>query len=111
MQANCVYEDRYLLGTAIARPCIARRQVEIAKAEGAKYVSHGATGKGNDQIRFELSCYALYPEVEVIAPWRDPAFYKRFKGRVDLLDYAKANGIPGMPAHSAVISSPMMQSL
>uniref|UniRef100_A0A7N8X0C0 Argininosuccinate synthase n=1 Tax=Mastacembelus armatus TaxID=205130 RepID=A0A7N8X0C0_9TELE len=64
-QANAVYEDRYLLGTAIARPCIARRQVEIARKEGAQFVSHGATGKGNDQIRFELTCYALYPEVKV----------------------------------------------
>uniref|UniRef100_A0A8C3G0K1 Argininosuccinate synthase n=1 Tax=Cyclopterus lumpus TaxID=8103 RepID=A0A8C3G0K1_CYCLU len=67
VQANAVYEDRYLLGTAIARPCIARSQVEIARREGAQFVSHGATGKGNDQIRFELTCYALYPEVE--APW------------------------------------------
>uniref|UniRef100_A0A8C6SR88 Argininosuccinate synthase n=1 Tax=Neogobius melanostomus TaxID=47308 RepID=A0A8C6SR88_9GOBI len=65
VQANAVYEDRYLLGTSIARPCIARRQVEIARKEGAEYISHGATGKGNDQIRFELSCYALYPEVKV----------------------------------------------
>uniref|UniRef100_A0A4W6CWV5 Argininosuccinate synthase n=1 Tax=Lates calcarifer TaxID=8187 RepID=A0A4W6CWV5_LATCA len=67
VQANAVYEDRYLLGTAVARPCIARRQVEIARSEGAQFVSHGATGKGNDQIRFELTCYALYPEVK--APW------------------------------------------
>uniref|UniRef100_A0A671NQK4 Argininosuccinate synthase n=1 Tax=Sinocyclocheilus anshuiensis TaxID=1608454 RepID=A0A671NQK4_9TELE len=66
LQANAVYEDRYLLGTSIARPCIARRQVQIARSEGAQYVSHGATGKGNDQIRFELTCYALYPHV---APW------------------------------------------
>uniref|UniRef100_A0A668VCF8 Argininosuccinate synthase n=1 Tax=Oreochromis aureus TaxID=47969 RepID=A0A668VCF8_OREAU len=65
VQANAVYEDRYLLGTAVARPCIARRQVEIARREGAQFVSHGATGKGNDQIRFELTCYALYPEVKV----------------------------------------------
>uniref|UniRef100_A0AAQ4P9B2 Argininosuccinate synthase n=1 Tax=Gasterosteus aculeatus aculeatus TaxID=481459 RepID=A0AAQ4P9B2_GASAC len=67
VQANAVYEDRYLLGTAVARPCIGRRQVEIARKEGAQFVSHGATGKGNDQIRFELTCYALYPEVK--APW------------------------------------------
>uniref|UniRef100_A0A8C6PHA8 Argininosuccinate synthase n=1 Tax=Nothobranchius furzeri TaxID=105023 RepID=A0A8C6PHA8_NOTFU len=65
VQANAVYEDRYLMGTAIARPCIARRQVEIARMESAQFVSHGATGKGNDQIRFELTCYALYPEVKV----------------------------------------------
>uniref|UniRef100_A0AAQ5ZLE5 Argininosuccinate synthase n=1 Tax=Amphiprion ocellaris TaxID=80972 RepID=A0AAQ5ZLE5_AMPOC len=65
VQANAVYEDRYPLGTAVARPCIAHRQVEIARREGAQFVSHGATGKGNDQIRFELTCYALYPEVKV----------------------------------------------
>ncbi|KAE8284992.1 Argininosuccinate synthase [Larimichthys crocea] len=64
VQANAIYEDRYLLGTSVARPCIARRQVEIARKEGANFVSHGATGKGNDQIRFELTCYALYPEVK-----------------------------------------------
>uniref|UniRef100_A0A3Q2G000 Argininosuccinate synthase n=1 Tax=Cyprinodon variegatus TaxID=28743 RepID=A0A3Q2G000_CYPVA len=94
VQANAVYEDRYLLGTAIARPCIARRQVEIARKEGAQFVSHGATGKGNDQIRFELSCYALYPEVKIIAPWRIPEFYNRFKGRTDLMEYAQKHGIP-----------------
>uniref|UniRef100_A0AAX7UXB8 Argininosuccinate synthase n=1 Tax=Astatotilapia calliptera TaxID=8154 RepID=A0AAX7UXB8_ASTCA len=87
VQANAVYEDRYLLGTAVARPCIARRQVEIARREGAQYVSHGATGKGNDQIRFELTCYALYPEVKIIAPWRIPEFYNRFRGRTDLMEY------------------------
>ncbi|KAM8933607.1 argininosuccinate synthase [Pelodytes ibericus] len=94
VQASAIYEDRYLLGTSLARPCIARKQVEIAKREGAKYVSHGATGKGNDQIRFELTCYALYPEVKIIAPWRMPEFYNRFKGRSDLMDYAKKHGIP-----------------
>ncbi|XP_029025516.1 argininosuccinate synthase [Betta splendens] len=94
IQANAVYEDRYLLGTAIARPCIARRQVEIARREGAQFVAHGATGKGNDQVRFELSSYALYPEVKVLAPWRIPEFFNRFKGRKDLLDFAAKNGIP-----------------
>uniref|UniRef100_I3J3Y9 Argininosuccinate synthase n=1 Tax=Oreochromis niloticus TaxID=8128 RepID=I3J3Y9_ORENI len=94
VQANAVYEDRYLLGTAVARPCIARRQVEIARREGAQFVSHGATGKGNDQIRFELTCYALYPEVKIIAPWRIPEFYNRFRGRTDLMEYAKEHGIP-----------------
>ncbi|XP_016115886.1 argininosuccinate synthase [Sinocyclocheilus grahami] len=93
-QANAVYEDRYLLGTSIARPCIARRQVQIARREGAQYVSHGATGKGNDQIRFELTCYALYPHVQVIAPWRIPEFYSRFRGRKDLMEYAETHGIP-----------------
>uniref|UniRef100_A0A7M4E8K7 Argininosuccinate synthase n=1 Tax=Crocodylus porosus TaxID=8502 RepID=A0A7M4E8K7_CROPO len=65
VQANALYEDRYLLGTSLARPCIARKQVEIAQKEGAQYVSHGATGKGNDQIRFELTCYALCPKIKV----------------------------------------------
>lgn len=94
VQANAVYEDRYLLGTSIARPCIARRQVEIARREGAQFVSHGATGKGNDQIRFELTCYALYPEVKVISPWRIPEFYNTFRGRKDLMEYAEKHGIP-----------------
>uniref|UniRef100_A0A8C9YNP7 Argininosuccinate synthase n=1 Tax=Sander lucioperca TaxID=283035 RepID=A0A8C9YNP7_SANLU len=94
VQANAVYEDRYLLGTAVARPCIGRRQVEIARREGAQFVSHGATGKGNDQIRFELTCYALYPEVKIIAPWRIPEFYNRFRGRKDLMEYAQKHGIP-----------------
>ncbi|XP_068191209.1 argininosuccinate synthase [Antennarius striatus] len=94
VKANAVYEDRYLMGTAIARPCIARRQVEIAQKEGAQFVSHGATGKGNDQIRFELTCYALYPDVKIIAPWRIPEFYNCFKGRNDLLEYAQKRNIP-----------------
>ncbi|XP_006640802.2 argininosuccinate synthase [Lepisosteus oculatus] len=93
VQASAIYEDRYLLGTSIARPCIARRQVKIAQREGAQFVSHGATGKGNDQIRFELTCYALYPEVKIIAPWRIPEFYNRFKGRKDLMDFAQKHGI------------------
>ena len=62
--------------------------MKVAKEYGAKYLSHGATGKGNDQIRFELSAYCLYPDVTIIAPWRDPAFYTRFKGRKDLFDFA-----------------------
>ncbi|XP_020906650.1 argininosuccinate synthase [Exaiptasia diaphana] len=94
IQANAIYEDRYLLGTSIARPCIAKRQIEIALKENAGYVSHGATGKGNDQVRFEMSYYALYPGVQAIAPWRMPEFIERFKGRADLFEYAKANGIP-----------------
>ncbi|XP_066294652.1 argininosuccinate synthase-like [Branchiostoma lanceolatum] len=94
VQANAIYEDRYLMGTAVARPCIARRQVEVAKKEGAQYVSHGATGKGNDQIRFELTCYALYPGVKIYAPWKIPEFFERFKGRMDLFEYAKNNNIP-----------------
>ena len=89
VKANAIYEDRYLMGTAIARPCIARRQVQVAIKEGAEYVSHGATGKGNDQVRFEMTYYALFPEVKVITPWRLPEFYNRFKGRVDLFAYAE----------------------
>lgn len=94
VQANAIYEDRYLLGTAIARPCIARKQAEIAMKEGAKYVSHGATGKGNDQIRFELTYYALYPGVTVIAPWKMPEFYEKYSGRQALFEYAKSKNIP-----------------
>nr|XP_015095735.1 argininosuccinate synthase isoform X1 [Vicugna pacos] len=94
IQSSSLYEDRYLLGTSLARPCIARKQVEIAQREGAKYVSHGATGKGNDQVRFELTCYSLAPQIKVIAPWRMPEFYNRFQGRNDLMEYAKQHGIP-----------------
>ncbi|XP_067868369.1 argininosuccinate synthase [Heterodontus francisci] len=94
VQSNARYEDRYVLGTSLARPCIARGQVKVAKQEKAQFVSHGATGKGNDQIRFELTCYALYPEVKIIAPWRLPEFYNRFLGRNDLMEYAKTHGIP-----------------
>ena len=93
-KANAVYEGQYLLGTAIARPLIAKRQIEIAAAEGAEYVSHGATGKGNDQVRFELSYYALNPKIKVIAPWKTRSFLDRFKGRTDLIAYAKEHGIP-----------------
>uniref|UniRef100_A0A4X1TFB0 Argininosuccinate synthase n=3 Tax=Sus scrofa TaxID=9823 RepID=A0A4X1TFB0_PIG len=96
IQSSAMYEDRYLLGTSLARPCIARKQVEIAQREGAKYVSHGATGKGNDQVRFELSCYSLAPQIKVIAPWRMPEFYNRFQGRNDLMEYAKNQAPPGL---------------
>ncbi len=91
---NAVYENRYLLGTALARPILARRQVEIALEEDAQYVSHGSTGKGNDQVRFELAYYALAPQIKVIAPWKDRAFLDRFKGRNDLIRYAKEHEIP-----------------
>ncbi|NWI19218.1 ASSY synthase, partial [Crypturellus soui] len=94
VQAGALYEERYPLGTALARPCIARRLVGIARREGAPYVAHGATGKGNDQVRFELSCYALCPSIKVIAPWRLPEFYRRFPGRRELMDYAEKHGIP-----------------
>lgn len=93
-KANTIYEGRYLLGTAIARPIIAKKQIEIAQKVGAQYVSHGATGKGNDQVRFELSYYALNPRIKVIAPWKDKEFLDTFKGRTDLLAYAEKHGIP-----------------
>lgn len=94
IQANCLYEGVYLLGTAIARPIIAKRQIEIAEKEGCQFVSHGCTGKGNDQVRFELAYYALSSSIKVIAPWRIPEFYNKFQGRSDLLDYAAKKGIP-----------------
>lgn len=94
VQWNARYEGRYLLGTSLARPVIGRHLVEVARAEGATTISHGATGKGNDQIRFELTAHALMPGVKVIAPWRDPAFYKVIKGREDAIEYARQHGIP-----------------
>jgi len=93
-KANAMYEGRYLLGTAIARPIIAKRQIEIANREGARYVAHGATGKGNDQVRFELAYLALDPTIRIIAPWKHPAFLETFKGRPELLAYAERHGIP-----------------
>ncbi len=89
IKANAIYEGVYLLGTSIARPLIAKRQIEIAEEEGAFAVSHGATGKGNDQVRFELTFYALNPNIKVIAPWRE----WDLKSRNDLLNFAKENGI------------------
>jgi argininosuccinate synthase len=90
LKANAVYEGTYLLGTSIARPLIAKRQVEIAQLEGADAVAHGSTGKGNDQVRFELSYYALNPHIRVITPWRE----WNFKSREDLIAYARDNNIP-----------------
>ena len=89
-RANTVYEGEYLLGTSIARPLIAKRLVEIARQEKADTISHGATGKGNDQVRFELGAYALMPDVKVIAPWREWDLLSRDK----LLAYADQHGIP-----------------
>ncbi|MDE0810206.1 MAG: argininosuccinate synthase [Alphaproteobacteria bacterium] len=89
-RANTVYEGTYLLGTSIARPLIAKRQIEIAKATGADAVAHGATGKGNDQVRFELAYYALNPHIKIIAPWREWDFV----GREDLIKYAESRQIP-----------------
>jgi len=94
VQANAIYEDRYLLGTSLARPCISRGLIRVAQQENAAYISHGATGKGNDQVRFELAAYALLPSIEIIAPWKIPEFYERFKGRTDLFEYAKKHNIP-----------------
>jgi argininosuccinate synthase len=89
-RANAVYEGVYLLGTSIARPLISKRLVEIAEETGADAIAHGATGKGNDQVRFELSAYALNPDIKVIAPWRDWSF----KSRTDLINFAEAHQIP-----------------
>ena len=94
LKGNALYEGRYLLGTAIARPLIARRHVEIAKAENTYYLAHGATGKGNDQVRFEFAYYALYPRVKIISPWKNPEFLKEFKGRTDMINYAEKHHIP-----------------
>ena len=91
-QANAIYENMYLLGTSIARPLIAKHLVDVAKAEGAEYICHGATGKGNDQIRFELSAYALNPDIKVIACWRTPEW--KFRSRTDLINYAHEHKIP-----------------
>jgi argininosuccinate synthase len=93
VKANAVYEGRYLLGTSLARPVIAKGQIALAHAENATHVAHGATGKGNDQVRFELSYAALDPKIFVISPWKDPEFLYAFKGRPDLLRYAKSHGI------------------
>jgi argininosuccinate synthase len=99
IRANAIYESRYLLGTSLARPLIAKYQIELAEQEGAAYVAHGATGKGNDQVRFELSYYALKPGIKIISPWKDAEFLAQFKGRDDLMDYAKKNGIPITQTH------------
>ncbi len=90
IQSNAIYEGSYLLGTSLARPLIAKKQIEIAQKEKATSVAHGSTGKGNDQVRFELTFYALEPNIKVIAPWRD----WDFKSRTDLINYAKEHGIP-----------------
>src|SRR5207248_5531731 len=93
-QASAVYENQYLRGTSIARTLIAKRMVEIARAAKADAIAHGATGKGNDQVRFELSAAALAPELQVIAPWREERFRKEFPGRAEMIAFAKKNKIP-----------------
>ena len=90
LRANAIYESSYLLGTSLARPLISKRQVEVAREMGANAVSHGATGKGNDQVRFELAYMALDPALQIIAPWR----IWEFRGREDLMEYARSRGIP-----------------
>ncbi len=94
IQAGAIYEGQYFLGTSIARPLIAKRMVQIARAEGAKAVAHGATGKGNDQVRFELTAAALAPEIEVIAPWRQERFRQQFPGRAEMIAFAEKHNIP-----------------
>jgi len=93
-QAGAIYEGQYFLGTSIARPLIAQRMVEIARLEKADAIAHGATGKGNDQVRFELAAAALAPELRVIAPWREERFRKQFPGRAQMIAFAKENKIP-----------------
>ena len=94
IQSGALYEGEYFLGTSIARPLIAKRMVEIAKAEGADAFAHGATGKGNDQVRFELTAAALSPDLEVIAPWREERFRKEFPGRAEMIEYCRVHKVP-----------------
>jgi len=94
LKCNAIYEGKYLLGTSVARPCIAKEMVRIAAEEGAGFIAHGATGKGNDQVRFEMCAQALDAKLQCIAPWRDAEFIESFKGRSDLLAYCTKHGIP-----------------
>jgi argininosuccinate synthase len=94
IRAGAIYEGQYFLGTSIARPLIAKRMVEIAKAEKADAIAHGATGKGNDQVRFELTSAALAPDLQVIAPWRDASYRNEFPGRQEMIDYCAKHKIP-----------------
>ena len=94
MQAGAIYEGQYFLGTSIARPLIAKRMVEIARKEKAQAIGHGATGKGNDQVRFELTTAALAPDLEIIAPWRDERFRSEFPGRAEMIAYCAKKKIP-----------------
>ena len=101
IKANAVYEGVYLLGTSLARPVIAKKQIEIARHEGADAVAHGSTGKGNDQVRFELTYYTLQPDIKVIAPWRE----WEYKGRMDLIAYAKEHKIAVTATHEKPYST------
>ncbi|MBU0504539.1 MAG: argininosuccinate synthase [bacterium] len=99
IKASALYEARYFLGTALARPLIAREHIRIAREEKAEYVSHGSTGKGNDQVRFELGYYALEPEIKILSPWKMASFLEKFAGRTDMINYAKEKGIPIKVSH------------
>lgn len=94
IQAGAIYEGQYLLGTSIARPCISEGMVRVARENGANAIAHGATGKGNDQVRFELSVASLAPDIEMIAPWRQQRFRDQFPGRAEMIDYAAEHNIP-----------------
>lgn len=94
LKASAVYEGRYLLGTSLARPLIAKKQIEIAKRENTKIVAHGATGKGNDQVRFEMVYHTFMPEVSIISPWKNHEFLQQFQGRTDMIEYAERHAIP-----------------
>src|SRR5512135_346678 len=93
VQAGAIYENQYFLGTSIARPLIAKGMIEIALKEKADAIAHGATGKGNDQVRFELTAAALAPEIITIAPWRDPSFREQFPGRQEMIAYCEQKEI------------------
>src|SRR5262249_28924000 len=94
IQAGAVYEGQYFLGTSIARPLIAKGMIEVARREKAGALAHGATGKGNDQVRFELTAAALAPDLQVIAPWRDAQFREQFPGRAQMIAYCEEKNIP-----------------
>jgi argininosuccinate synthase len=93
MRANAIYEGQYYLGTSIARPLIGKAQIDIAREHGADAVAHGATGKGNDQVRFELAFAALAPDLQIISPWRLPVFRDAFPGRTEMIDWCAAHGV------------------
>src|SRR5215471_14067357 len=94
IQAGAVYEGQYFLGTSIARPLIAKGMIEVARKEKANALAHGATGKGNDQVRFELTAAALAPDLQIIAPWRDAGFRDRFPGRAEMIAYCAEKNVP-----------------
>src|SRR5215510_14742702 len=94
IQAGAVYENQYFLGTSIARPLIAKGMIEVARKEKATAIAHGATGKGNDQVRFELTAAALAPDLQVIAPWRDERYRREFPGRAEMIAYCEERRIP-----------------